>query len=84
MLAAAVIWLAPHDNLDVQLADPITTLLFSALSLYPTLDVVRLALRVLMQAAPRGLELPRERLREELSVALAPAARVTGVHALGA
>ncbi|KAG5450605.1 Zinc transporter 2 [Clonorchis sinensis] len=52
MIAAMIIYFRPH----LKVVDPICTFLFSILVLITTINVLRDALSVLMEATPRGLD----------------------------
>jgi cation diffusion facilitator family transporter len=51
VLASILIWAVPNDP-NMQLADPISTVLFSLMGLLPTFPILKVTLRILMQSVP--------------------------------
>jgi len=77
VIAGALIWAYPASAVYlVQLADPIATLVFNILGLVPTFGVIRVSVRVLMEAVPDDMD------PSTIQAALLRVAGVTRVHDL--
>ncbi|NWR80825.1 ZNT3 protein, partial [Centropus unirufus] len=72
LIAAAIIYAKPQ----YKIADPISTLFFSVFVLGSTITILRDVLRVLMEGAPRGLEV------DAVRTALLGVSGVRGTHEL--
>lgn len=78
-IAGGLIWAFPGTEEKyymVQLADPITTFLFSLLVLYSTYDIIKTSLLVLMEGVPIGIN------PLEIALALEKVPSVASVHHL--
>ena len=63
LIASVLIWIFPQIPL-MQLVDPLFTIVFSLFGLIPTVDILRVTFRILMQGTPKSLDV--DALKQEM------------------